>query len=166
MNLLLLLLYFCILLRVFTAQLKIWLPSLSVPSLICVKVVNLHWLFAFFCLKYLSINSNSILYALCVYVFHQCFFVVILGAHLALIIIFSLLTRAKFSLILVVEVDIYFLSNSSSIWPWCWLYYAGRMETLALCPSSYLWCDPSGTKTSLGGLCRAYLGDNTIYVSI
>lgn len=44
--------------------------------------------------------------------------------------------------------------------------YTGRVEAMAIRPSHYLWCDPSGAKTSLGGLCRACLGDNTFHVRV
>lgn len=48
----------------------------------------------------------------------------------------------------------------------CIDFYVGWMEALAICSSYYLWCYPSRTKASLGGLCGTYLGDDTLNVSI
>lgn len=46
-----------------------------------------------------------------------------------------------------------------------WIYFTGRVETLAICSSYYLWDDTSRTEASLGGLCGAYMGDDTLNVS-
>lgn len=51
-------------------------------------------------------------------------------------------------------------------WSFLLLGLTGRVETLAICSSDYLWCDPCRTKASLGGLCGAHLGNHTLNVSI